>query len=417
MSDRNVTEDGFELPSIDPTERLCFIERTGVLIRWLLTATFLIIQFTSPIVPVRVAVIALPLVIAYNAGVQLLLKYRCDIYITSYITAVVDILVSLLLLAYAAETDIYLWYFVLLVSHSARFGFLGSVLSPVLFSAVYTAIILVRGLPISYSVILFRALFFIVTGVVSGYLARKEHLEFDRILRQQQDILLNQQKRKEMRDMLSRYLSFNLVEELLKSPEKIRLGGTRQKVTVLFSDISGFTRLLSAVDPERVIEVLNEYLTEMTNIVFENGGMVDKYVGDALIGIFGAPYTSPDDSLRAVRTALAMQERLKELQAGWKETLGEIITARIAVNTGDVILGNIGSPRRMDYTAIGDPVNIAARLQAIAELGAVVISKSTFEEDRSRIRIKNLGKVELKGKDEPIDVYQVLAVEEEVIES
>jgi adenylate cyclase len=140
-------------------------------------------------------------------------------------------------------------------------------------------------------------------------------------------------------------------------------------------------------------------------------------VGDALLGIFGAPYTSPDDSLRAVRTALAMQERLKELQAGWKETLGEIITARIAVNTGDVILGNIGSPRRMDYTAIGDPVNIAARLQAIAELGAVVISKSTFEEDRSRIRIKNLGKVELKGKDEPIDVYQVLAVEEEVIES
>ena len=397
---------------IDPSERICFIENTGVLIRWLLTAAFLIIQLTNPIVSARVFYIGFPLAVLYSLSVQILLKYKCNIIAISYFTATVDILVSLALIYLAAPTDIYLWYFVLLVSHSARFGFIGAVLSPVLFSAIYVALIMVRGIQVPLHTLMIRSLFFIITGVVSGYLARKEHMEFNRVLKQQQDIMINQQKRKEMRDMLSRYLSYNLVEELLKSPESIQLGGTRKKVSVLFSDISGFTQLLSAVDPERVIQVLNEYLTEMTNIIFENGGMVDKYVGDAIIGIFGAPYTAPDDSLRAVRTALHMQERLRMLQVKWEENLGSIITARIAVNTGEVILGNIGSPKRMDYTAIGDPVNIASRLQAIAELGTVVVSRSTYHENRSAIRVRNLGKMELKGKNEPIDVFQVLAIKE-----
>jgi len=400
-------------PAMDPAERICFIEQTGVLIRWLLTAAFLIIQLTSPIVPDIVFYIGFPLAVLYNLTVQLLLKYRCDIHTVSYITASMDILISLVLIYFAAASDIYLWYFVLLVSHSARFGFVGAVLSPILFSAVYTGIILLRGIPLPFQTLMTRALFFVITGVVSGYLARKEHLEFDRILKQQHDVLINRQQRKEMRDMLSRYLSYNLVEELLKSPHHIQLGGKRQKVSVLFSDISGFTRLLSAVEPERVIQVLNEYLTEMTNIIFENGGMVDKYVGDAVIGIFGAPYTAVDDSIRAVKTALRMQNRLRELQSRWKQNLGEVITARIAVNTGEVILGNIGSPKRMDYTAIGDPVNIASRLQAIAELGSVVISKATYEENRGAVQVRNLGRVVLKGKEKPIDVFEVQGIEEE----
>jgi class 3 adenylate cyclase len=323
-----------------------------------------------------------------------------------------DILISFVLIYFAASSDIYLWYFVLLVSHSARFGLLGAIVSPVMFSAAYWGIMLMQEVPASYHQLLTRSLFFIIVGAVSGYLARKERHEFTRVLKQQQDILVTRQKRKEMRDMLARYLSYNLVEELLRSPEKIRLGGSRQRVTVLFSDLSGFTRLLSRVDPERVIMVLNEYLTEMTNIIFENNGMVDKYVGDAIIGIFGAPYPASDDAMRAVKTALSMQERLDALQDTWKKTLGEIITARIAVITGDVILGNIGSPRRMDYTAIGDPVNIASRLQAIADIGRVVISKSTFDDCGDQIQTKNMGKVELKGKDMPIEVYEVQSIEE-----
>jgi adenylate cyclase len=140
--------------------------------------------------------------------------------------------------------------------------------------------------------------------------------------------------------------------------------------------------------------------------------MVDKFVGDAVIGIFGALKTSPFDTYRAVKTALAMQERLRELQRVWKESIGEVIEARIAVNTGEVILGNIGSPVRMDYTAIGDAVNTASRLQAIAETGKVVISKTTFEELGAGVGVKELGKVSLKGKPEPIEAYEVVSLEE-----
>jgi adenylate cyclase len=178
-------------------------------------------------------------------------------------------------------------------------------------------------------------------------------------------------------------------------------------VTVLFSDISGFTRLLSAVDPEKVVAVLNEYLTEMTGLIFEHGGMVDKFVGDAVIGIFGAPSVAEDDAVRAVRAGVRMQERLRSLQLRWKQSIGEVIEARVAVNTGEVILGNIGSPRRMDYTAIGDTVNVASRLQTIAELGTVVISGSTYGEVKRCVRVRRLGKVNLKGISRPITVYEV----------
>ena len=115
----------------------------------------------------------------------------------------------------------------------------------------------------------------------------------------------------------------------------------------------------------------------MTNIIFAHDGMVDKFVGDAIIGIFGAFTSYKDDAARAVKTAVAMQERLKELQEKWTNTSIETINSRIAVNTGEVILGNVGSPKRMDYTAIGDTVNTASRLQSIAQIGKVVIRKNT----------------------------------------
>jgi class 3 adenylate cyclase len=413
MKNGNDYKDVFLEKKIDPIERAFFIEKTGVTIRWILTITFLIIQFVKPIVSYRVFFIGFPIAVAYNFSVKILLQYKSrQIVAISYFTGIMDILVSLVLIYLSAETDVYLWYFVLLVSHAARYGFIGSILSPVLFSTMLIGIVYFRGISIPFHTLLIRSLFFIITGIVSGYLAREEHRRFRRILKQQHDIFSVQQKRKEMRDMLQRYLSYNLVEELLKHPDTIKLGGARQKVTVLFADISGFTRLLSVVEPEKVIGVLNEYLTEMTNIIFTHGGMVDKYVGDAVIGIFGAPYPTQDDSFKAVFTALEMQKRLKQMQRKWKSELNEMITARIAVNTGEVILGNIGSPKRMDYTAIGDPVNVASRLQAIAELGRVVISRSTYNENKGRFRVKNLGKVELKGKKEPVEVYEVTSTKE-----
>ena len=403
--------EGFEelpAPSIDPTERLYFIERTGVVIRWLLILAGSAIQLIKPIVPAACYYIALPVAVVYNLGILFLIsKRKVPIPLVSYFTGVMDILVSLALIFFAEAGDIYLWYFVLLVSHAARYGFFGSILSPVLFAMVYAAGMRLRGFPLPLYTLATRATFFIITGLVCGYLAREEHRRFDKILQQQKDLFFTRQKRREMRTMLQKYLSYNLVEDLLRDPSKIKLGGSKQKVTVLFSDISGFTRLLSAVDPEKVVAVLNEYLTEMTGLIFEHGGMVDKFVGDAVIGIFGAPSVAEDDAVRAVRAGVRMQERLRSLQLRWKQSIGEVIEARVAVNTGEVILGNIGSPRRMDYTAIGDTVNVASRLQTIAELGTVVMSGSTYGEVKRCVRVRRLGKVNLKGISRPITVYEV----------
>jgi len=191
----NLLDESFELPSIDPTERACFIEKTGVHIRWMLTAAFLIIQFSNPIVPVRIFYIGMPIVILYQLCVWILLKYRCNIVAVGYFTTTMDILVSLALIYFAASSDIYLWYFVLLVSHSARFGLMGAIVSPVLFSAAYWGIMLIQEAPASYHQLLTRSLFFIIAGAVSGYLARKERHEFTRVLKQQKDILVTRQKR------------------------------------------------------------------------------------------------------------------------------------------------------------------------------------------------------------------------------
>jgi class 3 adenylate cyclase len=398
---------------VDPAERTYFIERTGVIIRWMLIAAGTVIQVWEPVIPSKCFTVALPLAVLYNLLVRILLeKKREKLRVISLFTAAMDNVVSLVLIYLATDTDIYLWYFVLLVSHAARFGFVGALVSPVLFSLFYVGSLSLRGIDVPVGSLVTRATFFIITGIVSGYLAREEHRRFDRILKQQLDVLAARQKRKEMRDMLQRYLSYNLVDELLADPSKIRLGGVKRKVSVLFSDISGFTRLLSVTEPEKVVRVLNEYLTEMTGIIFRHDGMVDKFVGDAVIGIFGALKTSPGDTRRAVKTALAMQDRLRELQSAWKESMGEVIEARIAVNTGEVILGNIGSPMRMDYTAIGDAVNTACRLQAIAETGKVVVSRTTLKELGEGVVVKELGKVALKGKPEPIEAFEVVSLEE-----
>jgi class 3 adenylate cyclase len=394
---------------LDPTERASFIERTGVILRWILIATCSVVQFLSPVVPFTVYWIALPIAVLYNGALQLLIRYKNHRILTiSVVSGVGDIIVSAALIFFAERTDIYLWYFVLLVSHAARYGFVGAIVSPVVFSALYAAGLYARGLQFTPEVMLIRSLFFVITGVVSGYLAREEHRRFNSILRQERELFETRQKRKELRDTLQRYVSFNVVEQLISHPEELKLGGSRRKVSVLFSDIQGFTSLLAVKEPEQIIQQLNEYLTEMTNLIFSFGGMVDKFVGDAIIGIFGALGGQPDDTRRAVRCAIAMQKKLCELQVKWRAEDAPVFNSRIAVNTGEVIMGNVGSPQRMDFTAIGEPVNVASRLQAVANVGSVVICTACFEELKDLLEVKNQGEITLRGMTEPVTVYEVM---------
>jgi adenylate cyclase len=209
------------------------------------------------------------------------------------------------------------------------------------------------------------------------------------------------------RQALERFLSSSIVEKILANPDVVQLGGENQTVTILFGDIRGFTRMSEKMEPMEVVELLNEYFTEMTDLVFENGGTLDKYLGDGLMAVFGAPLAKPDDSLRAVKTAMEMQRALARLNRDWEAAGKRSLKIGLGINTGPVTAGNIGSARRMDYTVIGDAVNIASRLCANAAGGQILISESTQSTLNNRLPAKRLQPIKVKGKETPIEIYEI----------
>jgi adenylate cyclase len=214
------------------------------------------------------------------------------------------------------------------------------------------------------------------------------------------------QERHVLRDTFSRYVSPELCEEILKNPGLLSLGGRRQQVTVLFADIRNFTSMSEAMAPEAVVEVLNLYFSEMVDLVFKYQGTLDKFVGDALMAVFGVPLPIPQAATQAVKCALAMQRHLKQMQAAG---LTPIQGMRIGINTGDAIVGNIGSTKRMDFTVVGDVVNVAARLQELAkELEAdTLISETTFQELEGQFPATPEPATVLRGRKEPTPIYRL----------
>ena len=210
-----------------------------------------------------------------------------------------------------------------------------------------------------------------------------------------------------LRDTVSRYVSPEVCEEILKNPELLQLGGRRQPVTVLFADIRNFTAMSETMAPEAVVEVLNDYFTEMVDLVFRYRGTLDKFVGDALMAVFGVPVPLPQAATRAVECALAMQRHLAQMQAAGRTPIQGM---RIGINTGEAIVGNIGSDRRMDFTVVGDVVNVAARLQELAkELEAdTLISEATFQELEGKFNLVPEQAVVLRGRKEPTAIYRLL---------
>jgi adenylate cyclase len=214
------------------------------------------------------------------------------------------------------------------------------------------------------------------------------------------------QERHVLRDTFARYVSPELCEEILKNPEALALGGRRRAVTVLFADIRNFTSMSEAMAPEMVVEVLNTYFTEMVDLVFQYQGTLDKFVGDALMAVFGVPLPIPQAADRAVTCALAMQQHLRQLQAAGKTPIQGM---RIGINSGEAIVGNIGSDKRMDFTVVGDVVNVAARLQELAkELEAdTLISEATFKELAGEYQTVPEAATVLRGRKEPTPVYRL----------
>ena len=224
--------------------------------------------------------------------------------------------------------------------------------------------------------------------------------------------LQSEKKRREIRSAFSHYLSPSILEKVLAHPDNIKLGGEKVEATVLFSDIADFTTLAEAMEPEEVANLLNRYFGEMTGIIFQYRGTVDKFIGDAVMAFWGVPVADPDHALNACRAALAMQDRLKSLRKELKGLKLPEIFIRIGIHTGPVIAGNMGSSELLDYTVLGDTVNLASRLEGANKefQTSVIISRSVYEKVMEHVRTKPLGKIKVKGKTREIEVYELAGV-------
>ena len=220
-----------------------------------------------------------------------------------------------------------------------------------------------------------------------------------------------------IRHAFSHFVTQSVVDELLENPEKIKLGGERKVCTVLFSDVVGFTTLSEQLTPEALVSLLNQYLTEMTNTIFKYDGMLDKYEGDAIMAVFGAPIAHGNHALNSCKAALEMQEQLKMLRALWAKQGKPQLYARIGINTGTMVVGNMGSENRFDYTVMGDAVNLGARLESANKqyTTSTMIGENTYQAAKDDIIVRELDRVRVKGKTEPVKIYELISTKEEGI--
>ena len=210
-----------------------------------------------------------------------------------------------------------------------------------------------------------------------------------------------------VKNTFKRYVSKQVVDELLGDDGKLNLGGEQREVTILFTDIRGFTSMSEKMEPERVVTTLNEYFSEMIDIVFKHNGTLDKIIGDELMVLYGAPISGDNDTQRAVETAVEMQQKIKDLNKEREQRKEPPILVGAGINKGLVVSGNIGSRDLMDYTVIGDTVNVASRLCAAAGPGEIMVSESVYKTTQEFFSSKKLSPIKVKGKEKKVPVFLI----------
>ncbi len=220
--------------------------------------------------------------------------------------------------------------------------------------------------------------------------------------------LIERKKRRQIEGMFGRYVSHQIRDFLVQHPDAANPSGRKERLTMFFSDVRGFTSMSEKMEPQEVQQLLSEYFTEMTGILFKYEGTLDKFMGDAIMAFFGDPVPQPDQAQRAVLMALEMQEAIarlnQKLTAEGRRTIG----VGMGINTGDVTVGNLGSKDFLDYTVIGDAVNLACRLEQNAKAGDIIITQATYDEVRDVVDVEPMEPIRVKGKSEPIPIYRVL---------
>jgi adenylate cyclase len=207
----------------------------------------------------------------------------------------------------------------------------------------------------------------------------------------------------------SRFMPEYVVRQMLEHPESFKLGGVNQTITVLFADVRGFTRLAEHAPPEQVVQLLNLYFSAMSDIIFGHNGTLDKYIGDGLMALFGAPTTTPDDASNAVVVAMRMQQRIQKLNEDFRAAGLPQVSVGIGLHTGEATVGYIGSERRTEYTAIGDTVNLSARLESNAGGGQILVSEATMAAlPQGKFPLREHAALTVKNRAQPVQVYEVL---------
>lgn len=227
-----------------------------------------------------------------------------------------------------------------------------------------------------------------------------------------------EKERRFIKSAFSQYLSPTVVNQLVENPQLLKLGGERKVITAFFSDVAGFSSISEQLQAEELVDLLNLYLTDMTEIILRHEGTVDKYEGDAIIAFFGAPISYQDHATRTCLSAIEMQERLAQLREGWKQEGKHELFMRIGINTGQVVVGNMGSVNRMDYTMMGDSVNLAARLEGVNKQyqTQTMISEFTYEMAKQDIEAREVDSIRVVGKSEPVKIYELLGRKGEIPE-
>lgn len=270
----------------------------------------------------------------------------------------------------------------------ARLGAIILALAIIVYSAVVYLYYTFGGVLLPYFYVIFAFILAYVISVVDQYL--KERKQRDRVT-----------------ETFGRYVSQKVLDEIISSGEEIKVGGVRKDVTLMFVDIRGFTPLSEKLEPEEVVNILNEYLDLCARAVFKFEGTLDKFIGDGVMSIFGAPIAQEDHAERAIQAALEMKRKSGRLSEEMEERYGRTVLLGIGINSGPAVIGNIGSHNRLDYTAIGDTVNLAARLVSYAKPGQILISSETYERVKDKFRCTALEPIKVKGTENPVQIYQV----------
>ena len=229
--------------------------------------------------------------------------------------------------------------------------------------------------------------------------------------------VLSQHEKKMITGAFAHYVPAKVVDQILADPERLTLGGEEREVTVMFTDVAGFTSISEKLAPAELVKLLNEYLTEMTDIVLAHDGIIDKYEGDAIMAEFGVPVLFDNHAFMACKTAIEMQKKLSKLREKWKIEGRPELSARIGINTGEVIVGNMGSRDVFDYTVMGDHVNLGSRLEGANKFygTSIMISEFTYDYIKDDFYTRELDLIKVKGKDQPIKVFQLITSKREKV--